>query len=459
MTNILLVGGGKGGFALLKLLSRKRLINIVGICDISPNAPAIKLAEKLKIETGTDYKKFFDKEIDIIINVTNNLSVQNKLIKDKPPLTEVMGGNTSKITFALLEEINKKHEAEKTRNKLLTVLSEDTEINVKLNKSLGLIAQLTESDVLAVYLVENETKPLCWIVHDCHDKTCAAFNNFEACCWLICKERSEKNNKSGCEFCAPFYNIWFKPVASFAVSNKNPSFKPIKAKSFKSKDLFFQATSFSQENVIGYPFSCDSNERKQKVKSQLVCPLFSPSGLLGFLYLATFKEKAFFEEKGVVNNIAHDLAFAIENENVKSKLNERLLQLEVIRRVGLSLTSEKDIDGLFSSIVQSSLKLTDSSAGSLAIYNQKENCFELVSSIGFSPEFSKTLVWKRRKGGLTDSILQNKGPFIISNASRFSSFDNPLFLKEGIKSLVAVPLLSRDEIIGILYIDDFKVRT
>ena len=45
MTNILLVGGGKGGFALLKLLSRKRLINIVGICDISPNAPAIKLAE------------------------------------------------------------------------------------------------------------------------------------------------------------------------------------------------------------------------------------------------------------------------------------------------------------------------------------------------------------------------------------------------------------------------------
>ena len=52
-----IVGGGRGGIALLKLFHQETHLKIIGIADLRPDAPAIQYALTLSIPTTTDFKE------------------------------------------------------------------------------------------------------------------------------------------------------------------------------------------------------------------------------------------------------------------------------------------------------------------------------------------------------------------------------------------------------------------
>jgi GAF domain-containing protein len=68
------------------------------------------------------------------------------------------------------------------------------------------------------------------------------------------------------------------------------------------------------------------------------------------------------------------------------------------------------------------------------------------------------VIYPVRPGGLTEYILSHEGPVLVPNISENPSFNNPVLLKEGIQSLVALPLISEKGPVGILYNDDFRPR-
>lgn len=144
-----------------------------------------------------------------------------------------------------------------------------------------------------------------------------------------------------------------------------------------------------------------------------------------------------------------------EKETKNKEAEESLVEQEALNRIGLMLISAKSIDVVFQRIVQCAIKLTKSKAGSLALYDEKTNEFKMEVAIGFSETFSKTQRWKLRKKGLTDYILSNKQPTAIPDISKNAYCDNSNLLKEGIKSLIAVPLILSGKTVGILYVNDF----
>lgn len=104
-TNILIVGGGKGGAALIELFANSKSVSILGVVDINQDTPGIKLAKKLGIARDSDYKKFISKkELDEIINVTGSAKVQEELVKVSPSGVEVIGGHSAKLMWKLIEE-------------------------------------------------------------------------------------------------------------------------------------------------------------------------------------------------------------------------------------------------------------------------------------------------------------------------------------------------------------------
>lgn len=123
------------------------------------------------------------------------------------------------------------------------------------------------------------------------------------------------------------------------------------------------------------------------------------------------------------------------------------------------LSSAREMNEVFQTIVRSGLEITNTPAGSLALYNAEKNELELTAVHGFSPEFSlKTTRWKVRPGGLTSKILSQKQPFVVPDISGESSIDTKVIMAEGIRSLVATPLTTENRIVGILYVDDYKPR-
>lgn len=140
------------------------------------------------------------------------------------------------------------------------------------------------------------------------------------------------------------------------------------------------------------------------------------------------------------------------------KLNEEVRELIDLLEVAKLVVSTLDIDQVLDAILKSAMKLTGTSAGSVALYNKDTKEMELRAHRGFSRDFVGDARWKLRKGGLTDKILRSNKPTVITNTTNKKFFTNAVAIKEGIKSMVCVPLVLDKEIIGIFYVDDFNPR-
>ncbi|HSG06311.1 MAG TPA: sensor domain-containing diguanylate cyclase, partial [Nitrospiria bacterium] len=142
----------------------------------------------------------------------------------------------------------------------------------------------------------------------------------------------------------------------------------------------------------------------------------------------------------------------------KEEVQRLLVEYQSLYDLGLKLTASENLDKLYSTIVDYSTNLTNTPAGSLTIFEEKLGEMLLASAKGFSREFTSMDRWRVRQGGLTSHILNQEEPIAVSDFKKFPRFNNPLMLREGVKSLMASPLTSEGKIMGILYVDDFKVR-
>ncbi len=106
-------------------------------------------------------------------------------------------------------------------------------------------------------------------------------------------------------------------------------------------------------------------------------------------------------------------------------------------------------------IVEYASKLLNMPAGSLAICEETGEEMLLVAAKGFSEKFNMNSKWKIRPGGLTDMLLNQTTPLFIADIAE-SPDPNPLLLAEGVKSVLAAPLIIQRSVVGILYLNDFK---
>lgn len=164
----------------------------------------------------------------------------------------------------------------------------------------------------------------------------------------------------------------------------------------------------------------------------------------------------------IVGGLSARLMWSLVEERKKKEeeIQKSLSEQKALYRIGIMLSSAKEMNEVFQTIVRSGLEITNTPAGSLALYDAEKNELKLTAVHGFSPEFSsKATRWKVRPGGLTSKILSQKQPIVVPDISEESFIDTRIILAEGIRSLVATPLTTENKIVGILYVDDFKPRS
>ncbi|TFB23857.1 PAS domain-containing protein [Filobacillus milosensis] len=104
MQNVIIVGAGKGGTAILKLFKQAEMLRIIAIADIDEHAPGVKLAKELNIDTYIDYRQAVESDIDIIVEATGNQEVFDELLRIKPENCVLIPGSIAHIMFELLDE-------------------------------------------------------------------------------------------------------------------------------------------------------------------------------------------------------------------------------------------------------------------------------------------------------------------------------------------------------------------
>ncbi|MFT4415652.1 sigma 54-interacting transcriptional regulator [Fredinandcohnia humi] len=104
MQRVMIVGAGKGGTAILRILQETDMMTVVAVIDHNENAPGIILAQELKIPTGTNWRDFLSKDIDIVIEATGDEQVFKEIREKRKKTTVLIPGSVAHITSKLMEE-------------------------------------------------------------------------------------------------------------------------------------------------------------------------------------------------------------------------------------------------------------------------------------------------------------------------------------------------------------------
>lgn len=104
MQNVVIIGGGAGGTAILQLLLESDFLSVYGIADINEQAPAFQIAHQHGIRTTSDFYEFDKEEVQMVFNVSGSDTVQQQLLEYFTVDTVVIPGEIANALVKLFEE-------------------------------------------------------------------------------------------------------------------------------------------------------------------------------------------------------------------------------------------------------------------------------------------------------------------------------------------------------------------
>jgi GAF domain-containing protein len=122
-----------------------------------------------------------------------------------------------------------------------------------------------------------------------------------------------------------------------------------------------------------------------------------------------------------------------------------------------AISSTLDLDKVLNRILANATDALELKAGIISLWHKQENRLEIVSHLGVSQEFlDKGPVYADKS---IPRALTAKAPVVIPDIELDGQLQYPeACRKEGIKALLSIPMIFKDEIIGVLRLYDDQVR-
>jgi len=124
MERFLIIGGDRGGAALLRALDQMDRVKVIGVVDRDPEAPAFAEARKRGIPVGTDPEPFLTLIPDVIIQLSEWPDLSRLPRDGQKPL--LISGAVSRVMVKLIEEKEKWVEAWRMRQGELHTIIDST---------------------------------------------------------------------------------------------------------------------------------------------------------------------------------------------------------------------------------------------------------------------------------------------------------------------------------------------
>ncbi|TQR37801.1 sigma 54-interacting transcriptional regulator [Brevibacillus brevis] len=142
MHKLLIVGAGRGGTALLRMLNQMDRLQVVAVVDQRPDAPGILLAQSLGIPVDQDYQSYLDEDLDVILEATGDLGEYEHLRRLKKDKTVLIPGTFTRIVMKLIRE----------RDKLIAVLMQNQrERETMLNSTHDAIIGVNRQGIITLF--------------------------------------------------------------------------------------------------------------------------------------------------------------------------------------------------------------------------------------------------------------------------------------------------------------------
>ena len=140
----------------------------------------------------------------------------------------------------------------------------------------------------------------------------------------------------------------------------------------------------------------------------------------------------------------------LEARRATSSLQQQLSELEVMARLGRSITSSLDLDSVLSAIVDAAVELTGAEEGSLLLLDESTGELYMRASRNFQEDFVRTFRLQITDS-LAGSVIKTGKPVILDDST-------PQKIKTSylVQGLLYVPLQIHGHVFGVLGVDNRK---
>lgn len=140
MIRILVVGAGTGGKRLVEALVGHKEVQIIGVVDVNPIAPGLQFAAQNGIPIAEDYLSLLPKlqpeTINLILEVTGNQSVYQRLLELAPQNATVISGMALRFFTLLIDDkMSLIHQLEERQQELQSILNAAHDGMIGINRS------------------------------------------------------------------------------------------------------------------------------------------------------------------------------------------------------------------------------------------------------------------------------------------------------------------------------------
>ncbi len=219
------------------------------------------------------------------------------------------------------------------------------------------------------------------------------------------------------------------------------------------------------ELVAEHPYLAGATQ-VDRVRTCLATPLLREGVAVGVLMVYRTEVRSFTEKQvALLQTFADQAVIAIENVRLFQELQARTAELtrsvgelEALGEVSRAISSTLDLDRVLATVASRANHLAETDGGAIYEFDQASRSLRLRATDGFPEEFvallrTTPLVYGEGAVGRT---VMTREPVQVANVmdtDAYTSRVRDALVRHGYQSLLAIPLLSEDEVVGALVVN------
>ena len=198
------------------------------------------------------------------------------------------------------------------------------------------------------------------------------------------------------------------------------------------------------------------------IRTQVIVPLLKDNELIGVIGIFRQEVRPFTDKQlALLTNFASQAVIAIENTRLLNELRESLEQQTATSEV-LSVISSSpgELEPVFQSMLENATRICGANFGSMSLY-EGDYTFRAVAVHGaaqdYAEERKREPVIRRGPGTMFGKVVESKRPVHITDIAEKLELA-PTLARLGARTLLIVPMLKEQELIGTINIYRYIVQ-
>lgn len=178
-------------------------------------------------------------------------------------------------------------------------------------------------------------------------------------------------------------------------------------------------------------------------------PLKHDNQVIG-VFTVTYLEPHIFshDELLLMNLLAEQAAVAVENARLYTDATRRLRNMSALVETAKQVTGNLKLELVMDTTVRMLQRVFDARACTIALLMPEGDELVIAAGVGIKPEFQN--VRMKLGDGVSGKVVRTRAPIYVRDTYEQPDF---LFFDAVVRSLLAVPLITRDKVIGTLTVD------